>query len=249
MTCSSCAALTFASTRCHCGAVALLPDELELTATPLSYELPLERRGDREAGAPSFGPVTAEVDLERRFEPRGASLPPLSYELPAACGPAEIEIDLDDEIAAIAADGAPEPPASLARIALSHAVDLCVVLAVPAVPVALAANALELSPAELLTGFAAGGRALWAAAGLTALTAFVYLAASLTLGGRTLGDRVAGLRAVVLRSGAAPSPRQAALVAAAALVLSGPSLLHAVLDVHRRGLHDRLFGLVRLAAR
>lgn len=249
MTCSSCGSPTFASTRCACGAVALLPDELELTMAPLPYELPLDRRGDREQGIAAFAPVCSEVDLDRRFEPRGASLPPLSYEVPEAQGDAEIEIDLDLEIAAVADDGAPVPAASLARIALSHAVDLAVVCAVPAIPVALAAHALQLSPAELLAGFAANGRALWAAAGLTALTTFVYLASSLALGGRTLGDRVAGLRAVVLRSGEAPSPKQAAMVAASAMVLSVPSLVHALLDVHRRGLHDRLFGLVRLDAR
>jgi len=249
MTCLSCGAPTLASTRCSCGAVALLPDELEVAAAPLTAELPLDRRGDREAGLLSFAPIELEVDLDRRFTPRGDALPPLSYEVPEVQGPALIEIDLDAEIAAVDEEGEPVPAPPLGRLFASHAIDLAVVVAVPLVPVGAAAHALSLSAAELLRALAAFGPASFAALALTALTASVYLTASLLLGGRTLGDRALGLRAVALRSGAQPTPGQAALAALTAPWFSLPSLVHAVLDPHHRGLHERLAGLVRLNVR
>lgn len=82
-------------------------------------------------------------------------------------------------------------------------------------------------------------------------TAFVYLTLCEAMGGRTLGDRVAGLRSIDPRSGRPPALGRAAARSAFAIAgtlafLAGP--LWALFDPRGQALHDRLAGTVTVRA-
>lgn len=80
------------------------------------------------------------------------------------------------------------------------------------------------------------------------IAAFVYLTLSCFLGGRTLGDRLAGLRTVEAEGGGAPALGTAALRSLVG-VLGGAILvgfLWSIFDGEGRTLHDRLSGTERL---
>ena len=232
--------------RCgSCGVVVPLPGEELVGAVPLAAEVPLDRRGDRAEGARSSVPrVGVAVALDRRETPRG---PPPAMVL--ATEEPEIEIDLDLEVAAIDDDGQPAPTAGTLRLLVAFAVDGLLLAGLPLAALGAATGA---GPATLPRLAATHPSLLVASVALAGVTAFVYLTLSCALGGRTLGDRVAGLRAVAVRSGEAPSLGRAALRALAAVIgafacLAGP--LWALFDTRGQGLHDKLAGTVLLVVR
>jgi uncharacterized RDD family membrane protein YckC len=80
---------------------------------------------------------------------------------------------------------------------------------------------------------------------LVLLVAFVYLTLGLAIGGRTLGDRIAGLRSVDVEHGGPPDLPTAALRSALAIAgtlafLAGP--LWALVDANGQSLHDKVAG-------
>lgn len=84
-----------------------------------------------------------------------------------------------------------------------------------------------------------------AALGLGMALAFVYLTLSWALGGRTLGEHLAGIRAVEAGGSTHLRPGRAALRSAVAILgttafLAGP--LWALFDPQRQTLHDRIAG-------
>ncbi len=132
---------------------------------------------------------------------------------------------------------------------LSWCIDLAVVAAIPvgslvAGTAAFAPPGLSLVD-HLLYAASRNGTILLAALLLGLLTAFVYLTLALAIGGRTLGDHVAGLRSVVEDGSGSPDLRTAALRSALAILgtlafLAGP--LWALVDPRGQAFHDKVVG-------
>lgn len=140
---------------------------------------------------------------------------------------------------------------------LAWAIDGTVLALVPLASVAAGLSVFEggygLSGLDRLLHLLVHGGALPTAAfALAVLVAFVYLTLGAALGGRTLGARVAGLRAVDRASGLPPDIATAALrsvlaIAGTLAFLAGP--LWAFVDPRGQSLHDRVAGTCMLSVR
>lgn len=271
MHCSACGASTAGSGRCAgCGASVPIPGEELAVAHPVALAVPMDRRGERDGSArpPPPAPLREAVALDRRELPREPAhrvAPPEVEHAPAtpalllpelepepapavpqakAARPLTFEIDLDADDDIFVEDPA-RKTATVLRLLVSWGVDGVVLLGLPLGTLHLATRGLGGGSLPALA--AAHLSVLVAGVSLVAITGFVYLTLSCALGGRTLGDRLAGLRAVVRRSGEPPTLGRAALRAAAAVVggaafLAGP--LWALFDSKGQGLHDKIAGTV-----
>jgi uncharacterized RDD family membrane protein YckC len=132
---------------------------------------------------------------------------------------------------------------------VSWLVDLAVVGIVPVGSLVAGTSAFApagLSPLDHLVHAATRNGSVFVAALLLGLvTAFVYLTLGLAFGGRTLGDRVAGLRSVAEEGGGTPDLSTAALRSVVAIAgtlafLAGP--LWALVDPRGQALHDKVAG-------
>ena len=142
----------------------------------------------------------------------------------------------------------PDVPPVHARL-LAWLVDLAVVAVVPAASLLAGTGAFAprgLSLLDHLLYAATRSASVFVAAFLLGvLTAFVYLTLGLTFGGRTLGDRIAGLRSIAEDGGGPPDLRTAAVrslvaIAGTLAFLAGP--LWALVDPRGQALHDKVAG-------
>lgn len=138
---------------------------------------------------------------------------------------------------------------TLASRLLAWAVDGALLAAIPFASIAAAGAAFArpgLSWLDQLHQMATQSASVTGAALLLVLlVAFVYLTLGLAIGGRTLGDRIAGLRSVDIENGGPPDLPTAALRSAVAIAgtlafLAGP--LWALVDADGQSLHDKVAG-------
>ncbi|WP_373048875.1 RDD family protein [Vulgatibacter sp.] len=173
------------------------------------------------------------------------------FSLAAAPSPVQEQDDASISARRIALGRSSPDPADVpvqARL-LAWIVDLAVVGAVPAVAVVAGTSAFSrpgLSVIDHLLYAAAQHPSIFVAAALLGLlTAFVYLTLGLAIGGRTLGDRLAGLRSVEVEHGTPPGLRLAAVrsaVAIAGTLAFFVSPLWALVDPNGEALHDKVVG-------
>jgi len=200
------------------------------------------------------GPAAAPAVAAGEAPERSALAPRASVgDTPGGeAAPAAKDEEIDGSIAArtVPLIGRQDPTAPTvgARL-LAWAIDAAVVLAVPLAAFAAATVGFArpgVSWIDQAIHLASQSRSLLAASLLLGLlTAFVYLTLGVTFGGKTLGDRAAGLRSVAVDHGGAPDFATAALRSAVAIAgtlafLAGP--LWALVDPKGQTLHDKVAG-------